>query len=248
MVETKKLSNRVFLLKDRLDCYANLILGSEKALLFDTGSGADDLKAAVEEITSLPLLVIASHGHFDHIGGSNQFDTVYMSKKDRNILESLDIEKLREWIDKDYDSNEFRQVKDLDFDRFTLGNIEGIVVEMPGHTRGSVGVYLPELKLLLCGDALTPIMCLFFMNHGTVEDELNTIKMVQSLDITHFLTAHSDKLFSVSILERMKDCLINSKGKRSHKYKYPRPPFSEGYFYLHSMEDEPVGVITEERQ
>ena len=69
-------------------------------------------------------------------------------------------------MDKDYDSNEFRQVKDLDFDRFTLGNIEGIVVEMPGHTRGSVGVYLPELKLLLCGDALTPIMCLFFMNHG----------------------------------------------------------------------------------
>ncbi len=247
MIETKKLSDRVFILKDRLDCYANLILGSEKALLFDTGSGSDDLKAAVEEITSLPLLVIASHGHFDHIGGSIFFDRVYMSKKDRNIVESYELEKLREWIDKDYDSDDFRQVKNLDFDSFTLGDIDGLIVEMPGHTSGSVGVYLPELKLLLSGDAITPVMCLFFMNHGTIEDELNTIKMVQKLDITHFLTAHSDILFSVSILDRMKDCLINSKGKKFHKYRYPRPPFSEGYFYLHSMEDEPVGVIVSER-
>ncbi len=247
MIETKKLSDRVFILKDRLDCYANLILGSEKALLFDTGSGSDDLKAAVEEITSLPLLVIASHGHFDHIGGSIFFDRVYMSKKDRNIVESYELEKLREWIDKNYDSDDFRQVKDLDFDSFTLGDIDGLIVEMPGHTSGSVGVYLPELKLLLSGDALTPVMCLFFMNHGTIEDELNTIKMVQKLDITHFLTAHSDILFSVSILDRMKDCLINSKGKKFHKYRYPRPPFSEGYFYLHSMEDESVGVIVSER-
>lgn len=37
---------------------------------------ADSIAGAVKEITDLPLLVIASHGHFDHIGGSWQFEKI----------------------------------------------------------------------------------------------------------------------------------------------------------------------------
>ena len=246
MIEKIKISDRLYLLKDSMDCYSNLIIGSEKALLFDTGSGADDLMSAVRQITGLPLLVIASHGHFDHIGGSYQFDEVYLSCKDRNIVESYEVEKLREWIGKeDYDPKGFSKIKDLDFDKFSLGDIEGQIIELPGHSRGSVGVYFPEMKLLLSGDALTPVMCLFFKNHGTVLDELETLEKVKKLGVAHFLTAHSDKIMNVSILERMTECLKNCKGKKFLKYRYSKPPFSEGYFHLYSMKDEPVGVIVE---
>ncbi len=246
MIEKIKISDRLYLLKDSMECYSNLIIGSEKALLFDTGSGADELKSAVRQITGLPLLVIASHGHFDHIGGSYQFDEVYLSCKDRNIVESYEIEKLREWIGKeDYDPKEFQRIKDLDFDKFSLGDIEGQIIELPGHSRGSVGVYLPEMNLLLSGDALTPVMCLFFKNHGTIADEIETIEKVQKLGITQFLTAHSEKLMPVSILDRMKECLKNCKGKKFLKYRYSKPPFSEGYFHLYSMDEEPVGLIVE---
>ncbi len=43
-----------------------LVLGREKALLFDTMTGLGDLKGYVERLTDLPLTVVNSHGHFDH--------------------------------------------------------------------------------------------------------------------------------------------------------------------------------------
>ena len=87
MVTVSKISDRVFILTDGFGCGADLVIGSKGALLYDTGCGAEDMSEAVRSITNLPLTVIASHGHFDHIGGSRFFDKVYMSLKDRCILE-----------------------------------------------------------------------------------------------------------------------------------------------------------------
>jgi glyoxylase-like metal-dependent hydrolase (beta-lactamase superfamily II) len=54
-----------------------LILGKEKALLWDTGIGIDHLRPLVEKITDLPVTVLISHDHFDHIGGNAEFDEVW---------------------------------------------------------------------------------------------------------------------------------------------------------------------------
>ncbi|WP_262695946.1 MBL fold metallo-hydrolase [Kordiimonas aquimaris] len=53
-----------------------LITGEEKALLFDSGNGLGDIRAIVDKITTLPVTVLASHSHIDHVGGHWQFDTV----------------------------------------------------------------------------------------------------------------------------------------------------------------------------
>jgi glyoxylase-like metal-dependent hydrolase (beta-lactamase superfamily II) len=53
-----------------------LIIGSEKALLFDTGMGLDSIQTVVRQLTSLPLIVINSHTHFDHIGGNADFSNI----------------------------------------------------------------------------------------------------------------------------------------------------------------------------
>lgn len=50
-----------------------LLLGSEKALLIDTGNGLSDLPQAIGEITDLPLTVVNTHGHYDHIHGNYLF-------------------------------------------------------------------------------------------------------------------------------------------------------------------------------
>ena len=44
-----------------------LIVGTEKAMLIDCGTGLADLKSFVRTITDKPLLVVATHGHTDHI-------------------------------------------------------------------------------------------------------------------------------------------------------------------------------------
>ena len=54
-----------------------LILGRERALLFDTGMGIGDLRALTSKLTTLPVTVLNSHTHNDHVGDNWQFDTVY---------------------------------------------------------------------------------------------------------------------------------------------------------------------------
>ncbi len=53
-----------------------LILGRQKALLFDTGNGIDTISQLVKELTRLPIMVLNSHTHYDHIGGNADFENV----------------------------------------------------------------------------------------------------------------------------------------------------------------------------
>ena len=54
-----------------------LIVGKRRALEFDTGMGISDFKKITAELTSLPVIVLNSHTHDDHVGGNWQFDTIY---------------------------------------------------------------------------------------------------------------------------------------------------------------------------
>jgi len=53
-----------------------LIVGSEHAILFDTGMGIARISDLVRKITKLPVTVLNSHTHFDHVGGNHEFDDV----------------------------------------------------------------------------------------------------------------------------------------------------------------------------
>lgn len=53
-----------------------LIVGSKGAVLFDSGMGMGRISDVVKELTSLPLTVLNSHSHYDHIGGNNEFNVV----------------------------------------------------------------------------------------------------------------------------------------------------------------------------
>src|SRR5262245_15994909 len=50
-----------------------LIMGNKKAVLFDTGMGISNIKKVVAELTSLPVSVVNSHTHNDHVGDNWRF-------------------------------------------------------------------------------------------------------------------------------------------------------------------------------
>jgi glyoxylase-like metal-dependent hydrolase (beta-lactamase superfamily II) len=54
-----------------------LIMGDKRALLFDSGLGIGRLAEIVRRLTTLPVVVLNSHTHFDHVGGNAEFSAIY---------------------------------------------------------------------------------------------------------------------------------------------------------------------------
>src|ERR1700692_716248 len=54
-----------------------LIVGADRALLFDTGMGISNIQAVVAGLTKLPVSVLNSHTHNDHVGENLRFSDIY---------------------------------------------------------------------------------------------------------------------------------------------------------------------------
>lgn len=62
-----------------------LMIGSDRALLLDTGMGIGDIKKVVDSLYSGELIVVNTHSHFDHIGGNHQFPLVHILNQESAI-------------------------------------------------------------------------------------------------------------------------------------------------------------------
>ena len=65
-------------------CY--LLCGEESAVLIDTGLGVSNIREIVDSLTKLPVMVVTTHIHWDHIGGHKYFDNIAVHEKEKNWL------------------------------------------------------------------------------------------------------------------------------------------------------------------
>ena len=56
-------------------CY--LLIGNDRALLIDTGLGISNIYEQVRKLTNKPVAAVATHIHWDHIGGHKYFPEFY---------------------------------------------------------------------------------------------------------------------------------------------------------------------------
>ena len=153
------------------DVRSFLIEGSERALLLDTGMGVGDFKALVDMLTSLPVVVVQSHAHFDHIGASALFDQVLVHEAEADDLRAgYPNERFRTWFDPKYlndiplpdgfdpDSAHIPGANATGFvadgDRINIGNREIEVIHTPGHSLGGISLFDPTSGALFPGDAV----------------------------------------------------------------------------------------------
>lgn len=146
-----------------------LILGSERALLFDTGLGIGDIRSVVRRLTALPVDVLNSHTHYDHVGGNADFssilavDTRYTRANargfpHRDVSGEVTPSALCTAWPVGFDTAAFhtrpwkasRWVRDGDV--IDLGRRRLRVLQVPGHTPDAIALHDAGRRLLWTGD------------------------------------------------------------------------------------------------
>ena len=147
--------------------YMYLLEGSEKALLLDTGYGAGNLRAFVEQLTDKPVIVANTHYHPDHAGGNGEFEKVYMSQGwllDRASVEGegavpFDLSKLPH---PDYEKYIVGSGDVLDLG----GRIVEVIEARPAHCNSTLFFLDRTHKMIFTGDEYESAQTLMFDNSG----------------------------------------------------------------------------------
>lgn len=181
-----KVRENIWQIEDDNGVYCALVKGSKLAILLDTGFGRKNLKAFIEENIQTEYIVINSHGHPDHIGGNSQFDAIYASE--------TAFDEIAHYTKEFYNSPVSCELKALNVGQvLDLGEIHAEVIDLAGHTKGSIGLLIAEERLLLAGDAMNP--CLWMFNYGVlpISQLKTTLEKTNELPFDTYLFGHSDK-------------------------------------------------------
>jgi hydroxyacylglutathione hydrolase len=126
-----------------------LLIGEDKALLIDTGAEGADTRAEVDRLLAdtgqagLPLVVMHTHGHGDHVGGDAGFagrpDTIVVGHTTDDVAGFFGIDR---WPD--------------DVGTLDLGGRKVDVLPTPGHHASHVMVYDAATRIMFSGDAIYP--------------------------------------------------------------------------------------------
>ena len=159
---------------------AFLLMGSDKAVLIDTGCGIADMSRQVADLTDKPLEVLLTHGHADHAGGLIHLPDreVYLGEEDRNMETTMPCdnrfrrmyiqyrvdyrfpgeghrEALLAMLPPDPGSVSFRNFRSLQEGQiFDLGGRTLQAVHTPAHSEGSYCFLDSATRILFSGDTV----------------------------------------------------------------------------------------------
>ena len=143
-----------------------LLAGDEKALLIDSGMRIRNAKEIAQQLVSLPIELLNTHGDMDHVGSNGEFEKFYMSPAEA--------------------SNYYRtQKKTGDFipvengDILDLGNRRLEMIHIPGHTPGSIAVLDIDNRILYSGDSVQDGVIFMFGVQRELHAYMHSLKKLE---------------------------------------------------------------------
>ena len=227
---------------DTMGVSFTLIEGRERAILFDTGYGTENVKAFVGTLTDKPVTVLLSHGHHDHMLGARWFEKTYLCAEDAEEFRERTAEGQRTKVRRQAEDQGVPVPGDFmtapiplpEAIRFTgktgsfesrreeLGQLEVQVIKVPGHTPGSIVLYVPLCDLLLTGDDWNPCTWMWFPTSAAanlwrdrMKELIQTLEEAHGRDIRHVICSHQKMMWEGREIKGFLDYMTDGRMKNA---------------------------------
>lgn len=204
-----------------------LIAGADRALLIDTGTGAVSMKAAVEMLTDLPVLLINSHSHWDHVGNNTEFSEIAIHRAEAHELAHA---YSRADIEEFFGEGALlgplpngRGIESISIDpsvpttlldggeTFNLGGRVITALHTPGHAPGLLSFLDEENGILFSTDTAYPGPLYAYSDDTDLPTYIRSMDLLASLapslNVVH--PSHNTDTMSPDLLPKMRDALVD---------------------------------------
>jgi len=200
-----------------------LVLGKERSVVIDTGTGIGDLREVIEELTDLPVSVVNTHTHWDHIGNNHQFEEIACHNHPAcvdKLLNGVSHSRLQSSIQGDSiwkplpqnfdaDTWEIPSVQPstllADGDVIDLGERTLEVIYTPGHSPGSICLLDKINRLLFTGDTFFPGPLYAFSEDVDIAEYRTSIDKLKSRmdEYDYLCSGHNDPWVRSDVIPRV---------------------------------------------
>ena len=216
---------------EQTHCY--LVKGKEKALLIDTGLGICNISPAVKSLTDKPVTAIATHVHWDHIGGHRYYPDFYAHEAEESWINGsfpLPIDAVRSMvIDRcdlpaGYDVNAYTLFQGKPTKLLKGGEVIDLggrrieVLHTPGHSPGHMCFFERERGYLFTGDLVYKDTLFAYYPSTDPEAYLSSLEKVAALPVKRVFPGHHTLNIEPEILSSMANAFsaLKEAGKLRH--------------------------------
>ena len=175
-----------------------LLTGSEKALLIDSGRELHTARDIAESLTALPVSLLNTHADGDHIGSNGQFESFYMHPAEEAHYRRS--------------GRGGMIIPVTEGDTLDLGGRELRIIDLPGHTPGSIALLDVRNRVLISGDPVQEHGRVFmFGTHRNMENYIRSLEHLETFagQFDEIWPSHADIPISPSLIRKLHDGAVD---------------------------------------
>ena len=215
-----------------------LVLGEEKAVIIDTGNGIGDIKAVVDGIIDLPVMVLNNHTHGDHIGDNHQFDEVLVYETEfskERAKNGQTREQMGHYLDEDMVWKALPDYLDVEAwrihpfivtkwlkegDIIDLGGRTLDVIHTPGHSPDSICILDRMNKIFWTGDSFYPAPIYVYAPTTSLDQFIESFRKITALipEYEWVMPSHNEPKMEKHLIKECYEAAISIRNGTAGEY------------------------------